>query len=115
MISNKQLADVIVTALEGGSNHFIGSIKYTSKKFKASDFEAPAYSDPDFYGKDFEITVEIVEDDPATLDRAKIDDGWEAFVSHYPTRAAAILDETYDADDADIAIQFFLFGAYVYG
>jgi len=108
MISAQTLTDVMVTALEGGSNHFITEIEYP-KNHKPSNFEAPAYSDPDFYTSDFELTVHIDEDEPVLLNEKAIKAGWAKFAAQYPSRAASILDETYDADDADLAMQFFLF------
>jgi len=115
MIPAKILTDVIVTALEGGSNHFITTIEYP-KNHNPKKFNAPAYADPDFYTDDFELTVHIDDDVPAVLlSMEAIEAGWPLFAAQYPTRAAAILDETYDADDADLAIQFFLFGEYIYG
>jgi hypothetical protein len=116
MISSKVLTDVIVTALEGGSNHFITDLEYPVG-IKKSEFETPAYSDPKFYQNKWSLIIHIDERDENqfTLNDKSVGDGWTLFAAQYPTRAASILDETYDADDADLAMQFFLFGAYIYG
>ncbi len=114
MIAPEILVNIVTTAFEGGSNHFITTIEYP-KDHNPKKFETPAYADSRFYDKNFELTVHIDEDKPVVLNNEAVLTGWAKFVAQYPTRAAAILDETYDADDADIAMQFFLFGEYVYG
>ncbi|MCW2077909.1 UNVERIFIED_ORG: hypothetical protein M2193_000084 [Bradyrhizobium japonicum] len=62
-ITAQQLADQIVTALEGGSNYWLE--RFTSKRGKERATEGPWYSDPKVWDGDFEIEV-LADEDSAT-------------------------------------------------
>lgn len=104
-ITSQQIADLMVTAIEGGSNYWCASI----------DNDGP-YADPKTYERDFTWKVETHEDDPAELTPAKIEAGLQKLADEYPTFFHDLVgDDALDADGADVAFQLMLFGDVVYG
>lgn len=110
VLSSQDVADLIVTAFEGGINYWCGGTNLV----KGENVEQPWYSCPKFYEKDFEIVLDDAEGDdgPWKLTPDAIRRG----IDKMPLELAqAIFDEEYDANDADTFIQLCLFGEIVYG
>lgn len=108
-ISGQQVADQIITAVEGGSGYWINSFKLV----KGTHTESPWYSDPKLYEGDFEIEVLGHEDDESwTLTRQMVIDNIKLVT---PAIITEIVSEEGDADTADVFLQVLLFQEIVYG
>lgn len=109
-ITPEQIADLIITAFEGGISYWCGS----ADLIKGETTERPWYSDPKLYEQDFQVRMTDVEDDTIvwTLGPADLRQGIEKLPEAVLDR---ILRSDYDADDADTFIQLCLFGELVYG
>lgn len=113
VLSPKDIADLIVTAFEGGSNYWIDSVPLHEGP---ETTETPWYSDPAFYDGPFRIEIlEQDEETPKILDPERIQIGLDLLGSQHAMTLGAILDENYDADDADVFLQLCLLGEVVYG
>lgn len=119
-IDPKRVQDMIVGAFEGGSNYWLGRGRV--------ELLQPAYSDlPDdgvvWYGnskrnvfaEDFKVTIAVPDDAVYTLEPKSIANGLQKMAGLYPEHFADMLDETDDADTADVFLQCCLFGELVYG
>ncbi|MBP1297016.1 MULTISPECIES: hypothetical protein [Bradyrhizobium] len=113
-LTAQQLADQIVTALEGGSNHWLE--RFHSKKGKERATEGPWYSDPKVWDGDFEIEV-LADEDSVThsFTPDKVKDGLAWLMKNHPHRVAEIIEETGDAETADVFLQACVLGEIVYG
>ncbi|WLA44915.1 hypothetical protein QIH80_23520 [Bradyrhizobium elkanii] len=82
-LTAQQLADQIVTALEGGSNHWLE--RFHSKKGKERATEGPWYSDPKVWDGDFEIEV-LADEDSVThiFTPDKVKDGLAWLMKNHP-------------------------------
>lgn len=58
-ITGQQIADQIITAIEGGSGYWIRDFELV----KGTTTEDPRYADPKLYDQDFEIQITGHEDD----------------------------------------------------
>lgn len=108
-LSNQIIADLVVTALEGGSNHWLNR------------FVATGYDKPEFYDTPFSITVEY--DDPdsdegqtatAVISNIEFEQGIQLFYLHTRHWEDAIA-ENMDAYTADCFMQCVILGEVVYG
>lgn len=107
------LADLIVTAFEGGSNHWLNSAERVSLHTTS---KIPWYSDAAFYQGDWHITLRVDDEpEPYHLDPRAVREAWDHLRADFPDRAQSILDESYDADDADVFLQLAVFNDVVYG
>lgn len=111
----QNIADIVVTAFEGGSNHFIdGAIAITS----TSDLtEKPWYSDPKFYDGDFKIEITTNDDDSEKhyFDREKYEKALRLMKTKHTRVWKDLINGDMDAETADVLIQYALFGEIVYG
>lgn len=119
-ITAQQVADLMVTAFEGGSGYWCGVHGYTLNRPKTSDRVEPWYADPNTWSNPFIIVFYDIEDEAETwtLDNQKLAEGLKAYAQAYPEALARdFTEDGYegDADDADTALQMILFGTLVYG
>jgi hypothetical protein len=106
-VSSQQIADLVITAFEGGITYWCESCDCGS-----------AYQKPATYDGPFEWTLKLHdEDDDVTLTPEKIQTGLQKLADDFPTIFNRCTDEDgdYDGDDADIFMQLCLFGEVVYG
>lgn len=109
-ISNQQIADLMVTALEGGSNYWIDRVepRYTCHH---------DYSEPQNYGPDMVERALFAEDDdtPYLLNDEAIQNGLRLMPTLCPHHWADVVNDNVDADTADVFLQLCVFGELVYG
>lgn len=110
MIPNQTIADLMVTALEGGSNYWLNAINPRFKTFAE-------YSEPEAYGPD--MTPRMVYDDdgptPYKLDWPSIERGVKTMYAKYPHHFGDILNDNMDADTADVFLQCVLYDDVIFG
>lgn len=108
----KALADLMVTAIEGGCTHWAESLEL----LEGTDlFEPPYYADPKFYSFPFKLALTDCEGDVHTLTIDELTKGWSLLLQLYPRRALSAQDESYDAEDADVFLQLAVYGDVIYG
>lgn len=108
------LAFVMVTCIEGGSNHWAKSI-LPIREFEAPD--SPWYAEPKFYASRGPLfTLTDVEGDEHEVTAEKVNAGFKEFARVYPKRAKRITenDGSADAEDTDILLQTIVYGELVY-
>lgn len=118
-LTPQDVCDLLVTAFEGGSNHWLKAAVLISSTNQPQ--EEPWYSDSDVF--DGEYRIELTFDNPVEGDdmTAKVitqDDiqrGLEDLGRLYPFRAQSVVEESVDADDADTFLQLATFGEVIYG
>lgn len=113
-LTPQQIADQIVTALEGGSNYWLE--RFDAKKGKERATEGPWYSDPKVWDGDYEIEV-LADEDSKTYSFTpdKLKSGLEWLAKNHPWRITEIVEETGDAETADVFLQACVLGEIVYG
>jgi len=115
--SPQTIADLIVTAFEGASNHWLeGADAITSTE----GMEKPWYSDGKFYGDDFKIELREVDDtgDGAAkhlLTMAEVERGFHLLKKQCPNHWDDLLAENWDANTADAWLQLAVLGEITYG
>lgn len=109
-ITQQQVADLVVTAFEGGSNYWLGDIK----PFYAKTAD---YAEADRYGEDMvtRVFTPSEDDEEYTFDREAINRGLQIMADQYPTHFNDLREDNFDADTADVFLQCALFGEIVYG
>jgi hypothetical protein len=105
-VSNQDLADLVVTAFEGGSQYWCDSCHM----LEGQPVLSPWYSDPLFYGSPFKMQV-----GRKIIDNAALEAGMQLFSTKYPARFAEFKAGDYDAEDADAFWQCVVLGDVVYG
>lgn len=119
-VSNELISDLLASALEGGSNYWADHIKYKKPvnfaNTKAGDEKFIHISYPMNEGGEITIRDREDEDKEHTLNLSKIKRGLKRMArSKYAIRFQNILREDYDAEDADIFLQFAVLGDCIYG
>ena len=114
-ITYDQVSNLVVCALEGGSNYWCRFIKKESgsdpANAKLSYCECPLQPDGWLLLEDME------EDGKAkryTLDLPKIKKGLQRMAEKYPSHWANLVQENEDANTGDLFLQLCLFGDLVY-
>jgi hypothetical protein len=105
-ITNQQIADLMTTAIEGGSNYWCDQILM----LKGQPVLKPWYADPLLYGSPFELKVgtKILTNDD--LHRAM-----QQMADEYPTHFSDVVNDNPDADTADVFLQLAVLGEITYG
>jgi hypothetical protein len=104
----QEIADLVVTAFEGGSNYWV-------------DYIEPGplhHTDPKAYEGEFQQAFTVfAEDDeaPYTFNAAAVREGLKIMQERYLRHYEDILADNSDADTADVFLQCALFGEVVYG
>ena len=119
----KDLADLIVTAFEGGSAYWCQSAKLIKfPEYDPGPDPGPRYSHPQVYEGDFQF--EVGYDDPdgvanadgkKLIGPAEMQAGLTVFAEKYPSHFADFIKEEYDAETADVFWQCVVLGDLVYG
>jgi hypothetical protein len=117
-LSTRLVADLIVTAFEGGSNYWIDRGEYDDEVLVNELCHSPTYDCPEYWDRGGAMSL-YADDEPdvepdlhlslvtiqAALNNDELANGIKA----------RIVAEDYDANDADVVIQFAVFGEIVYG
>lgn len=107
MITNQQIADLFVTAYEGGSNHWIEWI-----------ISASRYRDPESYGPNMNPHCLVAGDDDVenrVINWDTIQTGLKIMEETYTSHWSDLINDNMDADTADVFLQCVCFGEIVYG
>lgn len=118
-LTAKEIADLVTTAVEGGISYWAQGFKPISNEHAFT--ERPWYACPKLYSGDFVIRVTELEESTANagvdhdLTPEKMQTALDHLAEKYPHVMADIVNENYDAGDADCFIQAAIFGSIVYG
>ena len=113
-ISDQQIADQIVTALEGGSNYWVQWAKLTDQNGKQVR-KIDLVDHPELVPTTKLLLMEDEGDEPVEINYDKIKTGLEKMAEVYPNHFSDLINETGDATTADVFIQMAAFGELVYG
>jgi hypothetical protein len=115
-ISTSQIMDMIITAMEGGSNYwYLLTVPYQPTKWEKQIndntlcikvYDIEEHHDALLEGEDVEPL--------GVLTRLSIKSGIEKMISDWPNAFQRWMDESYDAGDADIFFQLCCMGEVVY-
>lgn len=122
-IKKQILENVIIGALEGGSNYWycIGDIDKTN--FRRGISLAENIAEQLYMNTEFKLPIYDIEsaEDPEEMDflgdvtNAKVVKAFELMSEKYPEFLERILDESGDADDDDVFFQLATMGEVIYG
>lgn len=113
-IAGRRIADMMVTAIEGGSGYWCETINL----LEGTALKRPWYDDETLYEQPFVIGVVDAEEPDSTihLNQEMMKRGFELMASQYETTHwADFLEQNEDADTADVWLQLCVFGEVVYG
>ncbi len=124
VITRKDVADILTTCFEGGSNYWIGSVERRGGALL--DIEGFEAGDKDRWHSHFCAaggTLLITEDEeggsgkssPRTITAQDVVGGIAKAAAHYGKDVRSWLENCPDAGEADVALQFAAFGEIVYG
>ena len=120
-VSLDQVASLLVSAMEGGSNYWYWlneKVAPVTWEFKAFDDEQPErwYCNyPLNRGGALIFSVLEDEDEKAyRLDSSALEKGLRLMAETQPDQFAAVLEDTADAETGDVFLQLALFGDVVY-
>lgn len=108
LLTPEQISDLMVTAFEGGIGYWCSAAKPT--KIHPTEVN-PWYSDPVVWENDFIITFSV-DGKQEVLGPQKLIAGLGMLPG---PRIEEIVSENYDAETADVLVQYALFGEIVYG
>jgi hypothetical protein len=122
-IKKQILENVIIGALEGGSNYWycIGDVDKTN--FRRGISMAENIAEQLYTNTEFKIPIYDIEsaEDPEEMDflgdvtNASVVKAFELMADKYPEFLERILDESGDADDDDVFFQLATMGEVIYG
>lgn len=118
-ISTQRLADLMDNALDG-ADYWLG--KCVSCGTVTVNMKIPPHTDPRYYdGADalFKLSVPLTDDDSEfevrKLTRTDMIEGLRKLAHDFPEAFGRIMDESDDAVDADLWLQYALFKEVLYG
>lgn len=107
-VEDKLIEDLFCTALEGGSNYWYCILHHNKEK------DQLIYKIP-FIKHGFIIISDDVGDDKVKVNRERIEKGLALFIKKEFKRWERVQEGQYDAEDADIFLQYVVFGKVIYG
>jgi hypothetical protein len=114
-IKTRLIADQIVTALEGGVGYWLESFKPVKGQERATTVQ-PWYDDEKVWASDFLIEAKVIDEKKKyQFTPESINKGLKWMAANQGKRIQEILDESGDADTADVFLQACLFEDIVYG
>jgi len=116
-ITREAIIDILVTALEGGSNDWY-FIKDLPSGVRSTDELGLSEAIGDYILKGGEITIYDLEDEDEELGELNMDKLLEAITimkRDYPDIYQNLVNEEYDANDADIFFQIAVMGEVTFG
>jgi hypothetical protein len=119
-ITKENIIDLFVTALEGGSNYwyFLPSIPEGVREIKAETGMATSEAIGEYVLRGGYIQVndaEEEEEELGTIDMDSLLDAIQKVKEEYPNVYENIIDEEYDAEDADVFFQIAVMGEVTFG
>ena len=123
-LSHNRISDLICTAIEGGSNYWYQIFGYVEplectfrcETFKDDEEPHRIYDYPLNEGGSVIIgDAEAGAGEAKRLQLSTIKRGLTIMAEKYPNHFQRIVEETYDADDADVFLQLSLFNEVVFG
>jgi hypothetical protein len=110
-ITDQEIDDVLVTALEGGINYWADSADVKDDNYKGGEWASEVVSRGGTL-----VIQEVDEDEPVELTKEKMLNGIALFIKEYPNLYDPGEELGYlDATGADIIVQLALFETVVYG
>lgn len=122
-ITDRQLADLLCSALEGGSNYWIERVDVHEGKGDGKPWGTeytPSYMSAPFSTNGF-ITIRVSDEDDdqshqmKRLNRPAMNKGLQILLEKYPHHYADFLAENHDSITADAFLQCALFGEIIFG
>lgn len=110
-ITNEEINDLVVCALEGGINYWCSKVEITKEPTKKYEFASDVIS----IGGVLTLQEEDHNGDKHELTKEKFLKGVEKAIEHYEYEDVEDLFDNHDAETADVIIQFALFNEIVYG
>jgi hypothetical protein len=111
----QRIADLIIAALEGGSNYWCNRFRLIEPQKRVLS-EKPWYASPELYvDPDMQIAVEDDEGYTHVIGAEHIKNALGLMASKHPTHFADFLQEQEDANTADIFLQLVVLKDVVYG
>jgi hypothetical protein len=124
-IEHKRLQNLLVGALEGGSNYWYSAAEAVLPAGDTYKDIRPGgkYADPDDYYHPLQIVPFVPggklrfqhEDGPAEVNAEKLTAGLRLMREKYPKHYADVIGENDDATTADVLLQLAAFGEIIYG
>jgi hypothetical protein len=129
-VTDERIRDLLVGALEGGSDYWIVNVKYKLPKgLSVCDFKEggkfaldlyynPSQLIPFHEGCSLLISVDMNEDGKLkrhVLNREAMEKGVQLMSEKYPRHYADLINENDDSDTSDVFLQLALFGEIVFG
>lgn len=122
MLSKQEIEDIIVTALEGGSNYwyFLGDTSVLAIREKVSRDEVPELGPAMAKAIDMGAKVPIYDieqpnDILGILDKEKIQAGIKKNIADQRTEVWEVKQGDFDAGTADVLFQYFVMNEIVFG
>ncbi len=117
-IDPQMVADLMVTAIEGGSNYWVNSI--VLKEAKTPNRTEPWYANPALYEDAFHIKVYEMDEEGQPTEEHYIGQhgmrvGLEKMANKAPGHFTNIVSDQWDAETADVFLQYVVLGDIVYG
>ncbi len=107
-ISQEDIADILVTAFEGGCNYWIQSVTIDNPQHLSGSYYAS-----DVIGVNGQLTLHMFEGHNEVLTLPKFLHGYTQWFTQ--ARAKGVNINDIDADQADVILQYALFGKLIYG
>lgn len=122
-VTAQMIQDQIVTAFEGGSNYWLQDgrvelVKPTYDELGGKEEKIVWYGreTDNFFARDeFEITIDVPDDELHKLTRESIVNGLAIMADQHANHFNDLVEENGDANTADLFLQLCLFGEVVYG
>lgn len=119
-ITKQDIIDLFVTALEGGSNYwyYLPSIPSGVREISRETGMATSEAIGEYVLRGGNIQVNDAEEEEeilGTVDMGNLIDAIDLLKADYPQTYENIIDEEYDADDADIFFQLAVMGEVTFG
>jgi hypothetical protein len=134
-VTGSMLEGLLITAFEGGSNYWLslGDTSHVPRKKGSSTAEdihafvcgggenAVQVFDREVIGEVVgDILGEVIDEDDedallGVLSLANYERGTQLLINDYPERWARVVEEAYDAEDADVWLQLVVMGELVFG
>jgi hypothetical protein len=114
---NQRIADLMITALEGGSNYWLLAARLDHPEDKTLLSEKPWYASPELYDNTA-LKIVFTEQEDAKehlVTSVEIANGTQLMAEQSPGHFADFIAENDDATTAEVWLQYVIFGEIVYG
>lgn len=118
-ISPELVADLMITAFEGGSNYWLAGWSLRSAKTETRRGQ-PWYADPHLYEDDFTIDLTLSEEDGSLGEKRIVElENVQIGINKMATNStgffADMVNGNWDAETADVFLQYVALGEIIYG